>query len=214
MIRVFVADDHAVVREGLALVLEATPGMVYAGAAGETRELLAKVRDGQWDVLVLDLSMPGGGGLEILRQIQGLRPDIRTVVYSMYPEEQYGARVLQMGAAAYLSKSRSTDELLAAISRAYQGLRYVTQPIAEQFLDPRSGDALAPSLSDRELQILELIADGVRTSDIAATLCISASTVSTHLKRIKGKFRVSSTTELVQAALRTGVVVRDPPAPD
>lgn len=208
MIRVFVADDHTVVREGLARVLDVTPGMVFVGAAEGTREILQQVRDCDWDVLILDLSLPGGGGLEVLRQLQTLRPDIRTVVYSMHPEQQYGARVLQMGAAAYLCKSRSLDELIEAIRRAHGGLRYVTQPIAEQLLDPHNGDGGASKLSDRELQILELMVDGSRTSEIASKLCISASTVSTHIKRIKDKLHVNSTTELVGAAVRDGIVAR------
>lgn len=199
-IDVFVADDHAVVRDGLAQLLEATSDMAVAGTAGTAREVLQALRDASWQVLVLDLSLPEGGGLEVLRQLRALRPDIRVVVYSMYPEEQYGARVLRMGAAAYLAKSRSIDELLEAIRRAHAGRRYVTDTIAEQFAsdDPEH----AARLSDREQQILQLIVDGKRTSDIAAALCISASTVSTHIGRIKVKLQAESTAMLIQVALR------------
>jgi len=211
VIRVFIADDHAVVRDGLALVLDATSDMVVAGATGDAREVLAQIRTGPWDVLILDLSLPGGGGLEVLSQIQPLRPDVHTVVYSMYPEEQYGARVLRMGAAAYLSKSRSIEELLEAIRRAHRGQRYVTQTIAEQMLTPRGRGPAADSISDRELQILELIVDGQRTSDIAASLCISPSTVSTHIKRIKEKLGVGSTVELARVALERQIVARSSP---
>lgn len=203
MIRVFIADDHAVVRDGLTSLLDGVEDMSVAGAAGSAREVLRALKGARWDVLILDMSLPDGGGFEVLRQIRGLRADIAVVVYSMYPEEQYGARALKMGAAAYLAKSRSIDELLVAIRRVGGGRRYVTQTIAEQFVDPAAGRPVA--LSDRELQILQLVVEGERTSEIASALCISASTVSTHIGRIKHKLGVDSTTALVELSLRDGL---------
>lgn len=207
MINVFVADDHAVVREGLARILEICPDLSFAGSAQGASEVIALARDAAWDVIVLDLSLPDAGGCEVLRQLRALRPEIPIVVYSMYPEEQFGIRMLQAGAAAYLSKSRSTDELLEAIRRAHRGLRYVTQPIAQLLLESSGDhDGDGSRLSEREFQILQLMVEGSRTSDIARSLYISPSTVSTHVKRIKEKLGVSSNAELIQVALRRGLV--------
>ncbi|MCB9751376.1 MAG: response regulator transcription factor [Myxococcales bacterium] len=203
MIRVFIADDHAVVRDGLKSLLDGVEDMSSVGSACSAREVLRELTRARWDVLILDMSLPDGGGFEVLRQIRGARPDIAVVVYSMYPEEQYGARALRMGAAAYLAKSRSIDELLVAIRRASSGRRYVTQAIAEQFVGPEPQRPV--ELSDREQQILQLVVEGKRTSEIARALCISASTVSTHLGRIKQKLGVDSTAALVERALRDGL---------
>jgi two-component system, NarL family, invasion response regulator UvrY len=205
VIKVFVADDHAVVREGLARILDAVADMEYAGSAETARDVLRLAPSADWDVLILDLSGLGGeGGAEVLDQLRVLRPKLPTIIYSMYPEEQYGVRMLQAGAMAYLSKGRSTEHLLEAIRRAVRGLRTITDPVATRMFS--AGNKETDGLTSRELQILQLVAEGKQTSTIAAALCITPSTVSTHLKRIKEKLVVETQAELVGYAFRNGLV--------
>ena len=170
--------------------------------AEDTAGLFSKPRD--WDVLVLDLSLPGGGGVEAVRRLLATDEGARIVIYSMYPEEQYGPRLLRAGVKAYLSKRRSTDELLTAIRRAHKGLRTVTDTISDQLL-MSSGSKAAAQLSDRELQIVQLLGEGQPPSGIAATLSISKSTVSTHIRNIKTKLAVTSVPDLVAYAVRSGL---------
>lgn len=205
VIRVYVVDDHAVVREGLGRIIEAMPDMVLAGSAADARTALGAARAGApWDVAVLDLSLPGGGGFELLDQLRDIAEHVRIIVYSMYPEEQYGPRLLRAGARAYLSKSRPVEEVLAAIRRVASGGRYVTDRVAERLIEPQAGSV--EQLTGREHQILLLAVEGLQTSDIAAELCISASTVSTHLRSIKDKLGARSVADLVRLAFRQGLV--------
>ncbi|MBT9559992.1 MAG: response regulator transcription factor [Myxococcales bacterium] len=207
MIRVFIADDHSVVREGLARILSAVAGLGCSGQAADVHGLLSSPALDQTDVVVLDVSLPGGGGAEALRCLRRDRPDIPVVVHSMYPEEQYGARFIRAGAAAYLSKDRSTSELLDAIRRVHQGRRYLTDLVADALATgPVAGEA-HDVLSARELQVLQLHAEGRQTNDIARELFISASTVSTHFRNIKDKLGLQTTAELVQYAFRHKLVV-------
>jgi DNA-binding NarL/FixJ family response regulator len=205
VVRVYVVDDHAVVREGLGRIIQAMPDLELAGSAADARAALTELRGGvACDVLVLDLSLPGGGGFELLDQLQAIAAQVKVVVYSMYPEEQYGPRLLRAGARAYLSKSRSIDEVLLAIRRVAGGGRYITDLVAERLLEPAS--STVESLSAREHQVLLLVVEGMQTNAIAAELCISASTVSTHLRRVKDKLGARSSADLVRLAFREGLV--------
>lgn len=206
MIRVFVADDHAVVRDGLARILDAVPDMAFAGAAESASELFAAMPEARIDVLILDLSGLGeAGGVDVLERIRQAQPKLPVIIYSMYPEEEYGVRLLQAGAMAYLSKSRSTELLLEAIRKVASGVRFITDPIARRLIESGGRPQVTP-LTTRELQIMQLLVEGRQTSQIAAALAISPSTVSTHLRNIKDKLDVDSIAQIVRRALRDGLV--------
>ncbi|MEM7605886.1 MAG: response regulator transcription factor [Myxococcota bacterium] len=202
-IRVFIADDHAVVREGLARILNAMPDMTVAGSAADGREVLTQAPSADWDVLILDLSGLGdAGGVEVLDSLRRHVPDLPVIVYSMYPESQYGVRMLQAGARAYLCKDEPTETLLEAIRRVATGRRYITPGIAERLLD---ADTSGKALSTRELQVLQLLVEGKSVTALAKALHISMSTASTHIGRIKTKLGASSKADLVRIALRDGL---------
>lgn len=208
MIRVFLADDHAIVRDGLRRLLEETSGIEVAGESATGRGVLDRVDGGGWDVLVLDLSLEDVGGVEVLRQLRERAPKLPVVVLSMYPEAQYASRILRMGAAAYLSKGRSSRELVDAIRAAAQGRRYVTPDAAEALLSAGGADERAPHerLSERENQVFLLVAEGLSPGDIAAQLNLAPSTVSSHLVHIREKLGVRTNGEVMQYAFRAGLL--------
>ena len=210
MIRVFLADDHAIVRDGLRRLLAETSDIVVAGEAGKGREVLERVGTEPWDVLILDLSFDDMGGLEVLRRLREMAPQRPVIVLSMYPEAQYAVRVLKMGAAAYLSKGRSSDELLAAIRAVAAGRRYVTAQVADALIGAGTGGGGAPHerLSEREHQVFLLVAEGRAPGEIAAELNLSPSTVSSHLVKIREKLGVRTNGEMMQYAYRAGLIGR------
>jgi DNA-binding NarL/FixJ family response regulator len=208
MIRVFVADDHAVVRRGVLQILEDSPDIVVAGEAGGGRETLRGVQETDPDVLLLDIAMPDGGGLEVLAQLRSLQPDLRILILSMYPEKQYAVRALRAGAAGYLTKESAPEELVAAIRKVAQGGTYVSQSLAEKLAGELKGEAPKEqheALSDREYQVVRLLAAGKTVSEIAADLSLSVKTVSTYRARILEKLRLKSTAEVIRYALEQGL---------
>ncbi len=211
MIRVFLADDHRIIREGLGRLIEMTAGMVLAGESGSGRVVIAKAPEGKWDVLVLDLSLEDMDGTDVLRQLKPVCPRLGVVVLSMRSEVHHGPRLLKLGASAYLSKGRSSDELLDAIRAASLGRRYVTQEIADVLLtDAISGqDAPHDQLSPRENQVFGLVVRGRPPGEVAVELSLSPSTVSTHLAKIRRKLGVRSLGEMMQYAYRNGLVDPD-----
>lgn len=206
MIRIFVADDHALVRDGLARIVELTGDMTVSGEAADARTTVLRCRETPPDVLVLDLSLPDGGGVEVIRQLHAELPELPIVVYSMYPEEQYGATMLRAGAAAYLSKTRATEELLTAVRRVAAGRRYVTDTIADRLVSKDTDASPHEGLTERERQILQLLAEGLTTSDISNQLFVSQSTVSTHVKSIRDKLGVRTRSEVIHYAFRHGLI--------
>lgn len=207
MIHLFVADDHAVVREGLARIVELVEDMCILGEAADARSTIQLCRQNPPDVLILDLSLPEGGGAEAIRQLKTTLPDLAIVVYSMYSEEQYGAPTLRAGASAYLSKHRSTGELLDAVRRVASGGRYVTDTVADRLLStPGGGPDPQDQLTERERQVLQLLSEGLTTSDIANQLFVTQSTVSTHLKNIREKLGVGTRAEIIRYAYRKGLM--------
>jgi two-component system invasion response regulator UvrY len=209
MIRVLVADDHAVVRRGLVQILAEAPDMVVAGEASTGREVLQAVWKHDYDVLVLDIAMPEGGGLEVLQQLQTLKPDLRILILSMYPEKQYAVRALKTGAAGYMTKESVPDELIAAIRKVARGGKYVTQSLAEQLASELRGEVekeTHQTLSDREYQVMILLAAGKSVTDIAEELSLSVKTVSTYRARILDKLNLKSTAEIIRYALEHGLV--------
>jgi two-component system invasion response regulator UvrY len=209
MIRVLVADDHAVVRRGLVQILTEAPDMVVVGEASTGREALQAVRKHDYDVLVLDIAMPEGGGLEVLQQLQTLKPDLRVLILSMYPERQYAVRALKTGAAGYLTKESVPDELIAAIRKVAGGGKYITQSLAERLASELVGEVEKEphqTLSGREYQVMTLLAAGKSVTDVAEELSLSVKTVSTYRGRILKKLGVSSTAEIIRYAIERGLV--------
>jgi two-component system, NarL family, invasion response regulator UvrY len=207
MIRIFLADDHTIVREGLRRLIDETPDMEVVGETARGREVLQRAATERWDVLVLDLSLEDVSGIEVLRRLREQESTLPVVVLSMYPEAQYAVRVLKAGAMAYLSKGCSGDELLDAIRAAARGRRYVTAATADALVVRDDGHDGAPHtrLSAREHQVFMLVVEGRGPGDIAAELDISPSTVSTHLLHIREKLGVSTNSEVIQYAYRAGL---------
>lgn len=209
MIRILIADDHAIVREGLKQIVAETADMVIADEAQSGHEVLDKVGKKEYEVVVLDISMPGRDGVDILKQIKAQRPLLPVLVLSIHPEEQYAVRVLKAGAAGYLTKESAPDELIAAIRKVSAGRRYVSPALAEKLAFELQSDTAKPSheaLSDREYQVLCLIAAGKRVKEIAEELCLSVKTVSTYRARILEKMRMKNNAELMHYAIKQGLV--------
>ncbi len=201
MIRIFIADDHPIVREGLKRLVTELNDLTVVGEAASGEEVLAAVRKTEVDVVLLDVSMPGPGVLELIRQLKELRAEPRILVLSMHPEELYAVRVLRAGAAGYLMKNHTPGELAAAIRLVHRGNRYVSPSLAERLLlDLEPGAAPPPheKLSDREYQVLCLLGQGKAGKEIAAQLSLSPKTVSTYRSRILQKLELETTADLIR----------------
>jgi DNA-binding NarL/FixJ family response regulator len=209
MIRLLIADDHAVVRRGLKEILTAESDMVLVGEARSGPELLALARKERVDVVVLDITMPGRSGLEVLKELRQELPRVRILVLSMHPEDQYAVRALRAGAAGYLTKESAPDELVKAIRRIVAGGRYVSASLAEHLALGLSDEAeRSPHerLSDREYQVLCLLASGKSVSDVAEELALSVKTVSTYRARILEKMNLKNNAELTRYAIENHLV--------
>ena len=204
MIRVLIADDHTVVRRGLKqILLEGFP-TAYVEEVPDAEELIKKIVQAEWDVVISDLSMPGRSGLEALQQIKQIQPKLPVLILSIHPEDQYAIRVLKAGAAGYLSKDMAPDELVNAVQRVMLGKKYITPSIAEKLasvLDQDSSKALHEYLSDREFSVLKLLAAGKSVSEIAESLFLSVTTVSTYRTRIMTKMSMKSNADLTLYAV-------------
>lgn len=203
-----IADDHAVVRRGLSEILQDSYELTDLGEAATCAEALEQVRNEEWDVVVLDLTMPGPGGLEALKQIKQLKPRLPVLVLSVHSEEQYAVRALRAGAAGYLTKECAPQELVQALHRVIHGGKYLSQDVAEllagELLDPGQGPP-HQRLSDRELQVLRMLGSGMRVKDIAETLSLSEKTVSTYRRRLLDKMEMNSNAELIRYAISNGL---------
>jgi two-component system invasion response regulator UvrY len=207
-IRVFIADDHAIVRHGLRELIAGTSDMSVVGEVTDGRQVLNQAETLDCDVVILDLSLPKVSGPEVLRRLHQLRPTLPIVVLTMYPEDQYAITLLKNGASAYLCKDRPGDELLEAIRRVASGRTYLTETIQQQFLEtPGEGDQPPHAkLSAREHQVFTLIIQGRTSSEIAAELDLTAGTVSNHLAKIKEKLGAHSLADVVKYAYRSGLI--------
>jgi two-component system invasion response regulator UvrY len=209
MIRVLIADDHAVVRAGVKQILADTSDIVVAGEASSGQEALKLARQGGCDILLLDLSMPGQGGIETLKQLKAELPRLPVLVLTMYPEDQYAVRTIRAGAAGYLTKQTVADELIQALRTIHAGKRYITAAVADKLADEVKHDTDQPlhaSLSDREYQIFIMIARGQTVSRIAEELCLSVKTISTYRARILEKMEMKSNSELTHYAFQQNLV--------
>ena len=204
MIRVLLADDHAMVRAGLREILADTGDITVAAEATNGQEVLARVRAEDYDVAVLDMSMPGRSGIELIKQVKDAKPKLRILVLTMHSEEQYAVRALKAGASGFLTKEAAADQLVAAIRRIAGGGAYVSPETAERLVLETGPQAIAAPhtlLSDREFQVLQMIAGGRTVGEIAKTLSLSVKTVSTHKTRILNKMGLANQAELIRYAL-------------
>ncbi|MCI0577466.1 MAG: response regulator transcription factor [Chloroflexi bacterium] len=209
MIRVLVADDHAVVRRGVREILEEEPLLAVAGEASSGRDVLRAVREEEYDLVLLDVALPDMNGLEVLHQLRTIKPTLKVLILSMYPEHQYAIRALRAGAAGYLTKESAPDELVAAVQRVSQGGKYVSRELAEMMAEflANEGEALPHSfLSDREYQVMVLLAKGKTVSEIAGELSLSVKTVSTYRHRVLTKLHLQSTADIIRYAFQHGLV--------
>jgi DNA-binding NarL/FixJ family response regulator len=208
MIKVFFAEDHTIVREGLKQILADTKDIIVAGEAADGEEALARIREEDYDVVVMDISMPGKSGLEVLKELKEIRPGLPVLMLSMYPEDVYAVRSFRNGASGYLSKESAPTELIGAIRKVSAGSRYVSAALAEKLvlnLGDETGKPLHAKLSEREYQILCMIASGKTGKEIAAELSLSAKTVSTYRTRILEKMNLKNNAELTHYAIQNGL---------
>lgn len=209
MIKILVADDHTIVREGLKQILADNADMVVAGEAADGQEVLEHVRKEDWDLILLDISMPGRGGIDTLKQLKVEKPKLPVLVLSMYPEDQYAIRALKAGASGYLTKVSAPEELIEAIKKVSQGGRYISKSLAESLafhVGANSDKPLHETLSDREYQVMVMIASGKTVSEIAKELSLSVKTISTNRARTLKKMGMKNNAELTFYAIKHGLV--------
>ena len=213
MIRVLLADDHAMVRAGLKELLAATGDIQVAGEAANGQEALAQIRERDYDVAILDMSMPGRNGIELIKLVKAEKAKLKILVLSMHGEAQYAVRALKAGASGYLTKESAADQLVAAIRRIAAGGAYVTPETAQRLaLDaaPRTEAAPHTLLSDREFQVFQMIANGAAVGAIAKQLSLSVKTVSTHKTRIMEKMGLANQSELIRYAIENKLLDDSP----
>ena len=201
---VLVADDHAIIRDGLRKILEDTEDLVVAGEAGNGNAALDKVRERDWSLVVLDLSMPGRSGIELIKLMKAERPKLPILIFSMHPEEQYAVRAIRAGASGYLSKEENSDLFLPAIRRVVGGGMFISPKVAELLaadVSPGSHTHLHSTLSNREYEVLIRIVKGISLTDIADEFSLSIKTISTHKTHILTKLGLGSQADLVRYAI-------------
>ncbi len=209
MIRVLIADDHTVVREGVKRMIEGAGDIVVAGEAASGPELLQLAARVTADAVVMDLTMPGMPGLEVLRELRRIRPALPVLILSMHPADQYAVRVLIDGAAGYVHKGGPPGELVEAVRTVAGGRRFITAAAAESLVAHVGAEAERPpheSLSNREFQVLCLMAGGKNVTEIARELALSAKTISTFRRRMLEKLGLQTTADLIRYAVRHGLV--------
>ncbi|HLY61479.1 MAG TPA: response regulator transcription factor [Terriglobia bacterium] len=205
MIRVLIADDHAILRRGLKEILVRELKGANCQEAQNAQEVLSLVRNHDWDLVILDVTMPGRSGVDVLGELKEIRPKMPVLVLSMHPEDQYAKRVLKAGASGYMNKESAPEELIKAIQKVLSGGRYVSAALAEKFaleLGTEEDRPLHEDLSNREFEVLRMIVLGKSISQIAEDLKLSATTVSTYRARILEKMNVTNNAELILYAAR------------
>ncbi len=205
MIRVLIADDHTIMREGLKQLLVASGELEVVGEARDGHEVLRQVHALDFDVLLLDMSMPGKSGMDLIKQVKAEKPKLRVLVLSMHQEHQYAVRAIKAGASGYLTKESASTQLVSAIRKVAGGGAFISAEVAEQLAlgaMPHRDGPLHAALSDREYQIFQLLVSGRTVTDIATQLNLSDKTVSTHKARLMEKLSVGNQTELVHYAIR------------
>ncbi len=209
MIKILIADDHAIVRQGLRQTVAEESDMLVAGEAQNAHETLKLVREGEWDVVVLDITMPGRSGLDLLIELKHERPNIPVLILSMHSEEQFAVRALKARASGYITKQSAPKELVKAIRKVHRGGKYVSPSLAEALafeLGDDDGKIAHEKLSDREYQVLRMIAAGRTPKEIAAELNLSEKTVGTYRTRVMEKMNMKRNAELIRYAVENHLV--------
>jgi len=212
MIQILIADDHAIVRQGLIQILAEESDMVVFGEATNASETLKNVHEQNWDIVILDITLPDRSGLDVLKELKNIRPGLPVLILSMHPEEQFAVRALKAGAAGYVTKGSVPEELVKAIRKVLEGGKYVSPKLAEKLavdleLKDESKRSLHEILSPREYQVMCMITSGKRIKDIAEELYLSVKTISTHRTRILEKMKMKNNVELTRYVLKNRIVV-------
>jgi two-component system invasion response regulator UvrY len=211
MIKVFIADDHAVVRRGIKQILSEENDIKVIGEAANAEEIMSQLYEGEWDVLILDITMPGKNGLDAMIEIKQRKPDLKILILTMYPEEEIALRALKTGALGYLTKDSVPGELTKAVRKVFNGGRYISSALAESIafsVEKDSSHFPHESLSDREFQVMCLIASGNTLTQISEELSLSVKTVSTYRARILEKMSMRSNVELTHYAIKHRLVIQ------
>jgi DNA-binding NarL/FixJ family response regulator len=209
MVRILLVDDHAVVRDGIKRIFDERPGEAVFGEASSAQEALKLVRERAWDVVVLDISLAGRNGLEILREMKKINPKLPVLILSMHSEEQYARRAFKGGASGYITKGSSRTEIVNAINKVIRGGKYVSPVFAERLVaDIERGIDGPPHaiLSDREFEVMRLIGSGKTVTEIAEMLSLSDKTISTYRTRILEKMKMKTNAELIRYAIENKLV--------
>lgn len=209
MINVLIADDHALIREGLKKILDGEPDMTVVGEANNVVELVTQLKRLAVNIILLDITMPGESGLDALKELRQKYPQVPVLILSFHPEHRFAVRALKAGAAGYLTKESAAEEVVQAIRKVVGGGKYVSAALAEQLateLDNASDKPLHETLSDREFQVMRLIAAGKKSSEIAEELAVSVNTINTYRMRIFEKMKMESNVELSRYAVEHGLI--------
>jgi DNA-binding NarL/FixJ family response regulator len=209
MMHILIADDHAIVRRGLKQILDEEPGLAIVSEAENGQEVLEMSRHRTWDLVILDINLPGRNGLDILNELRYAYPKLPVLILSMYPEDQYALRVIHAGASGYLNKQSAPEELIKAIKKILSGGKYYSDSIIDQLVskpETRQEKPVHDLLSDREFQVMVMMASGKTLSEIGENLALSIKTVSTYRKRILTKLNMKNNAELIHFALKNKLV--------
>jgi two-component system invasion response regulator UvrY len=207
--KILIADDHTVFREGLNRIFAEAADISEIGEASNAQQLLERVAEKRWDVVLLDISMPGKSGLDVLKEIKQIHPRLAVLVLSMHPERQFAVRVIKAGTAGYLTKGAAASELLKAIRRVYREGKYISDSVAEHLamaVGQKTDRPLHESLSDREFEVLRMIGAGKTVGEIAEELSLSVKTVSTYRTHILEKMNLKNNAELMLYVITNGLV--------
>jgi DNA-binding NarL/FixJ family response regulator len=209
MVNIIIVDDHPIVRQGLKQILSEEPDMAVFGEAQNSQEVLELIRKQDWDIVVLDISMPGRGGLDVLKEIKHERPKLPVLILSIHPEDQYAVRALKAGASGYLTKESAPEALVRAIRKILRGGKYVSSTLAEKLaynLEAETEKPLHETLSDREYQVMLMIAQGKTTNAIAEEMALSVKTVSTYRARILEKMKMNTIADITYYVIKNNLI--------
>jgi len=207
-LKILIADDHEVVRRGLKQIIEhAYPGCEF-GEAQNSQEVMQCVWDQEWDIVLLDISMPGRGGLDVLKELRSTKPSLPALVFSMHPEDQFAVRVIKAGASGYMNKETAPEELIIAIRKITSGGQYISPSLAEKLASHVKANPDRPLhelLSDREYEVFSKIASGMALKEIASELSLSVKTISTYRSRVLEKMQLRTTAQLIHYAVQQNI---------